>query len=163
MGNIASTKPALQTVKGPIDIPRFMGTWYVIGVKPTYFEKDATNAVEKYEWNEQKQCIDIDFTFNAGTIDGPVKKFPQTGYVFNEVTKAEWRVSPVWPLKLPYLVIELPEDYSYTVIGYPSRAYVWVMARSKVMDDDLYNNILKRLETEHLYDLNGIVKVKHSE
>ena len=33
-----------------IDLPRFMGKWYVIASIPTPFERDAYNAVEFYEY-----------------------------------------------------------------------------------------------------------------
>eukprot|EP01041_Mallomonas_annulata_P000529 gene529-1006_t len=159
----STTKPALQTVSGPIDIPRFMGRWYVIGCKPTYFEIGAANAVEEYTWNKERDCIDINFTFNKGSVNGPPQKIPQTGFIFNKTTNSEWRVSPMWPLKLPFLVIELgpevlPDPYSYTVIGYPSRDYVWIMGRKKDMEEELYNSILQRLEKDHLYNLDGLNK-----
>ncbi|MCU0934385.1 MAG: lipocalin family protein, partial [Thiobacillaceae bacterium] len=33
---------------GPVDLPRFMGDWYVIANIPTFLEKGAHNAVESY-------------------------------------------------------------------------------------------------------------------
>ncbi|MEZ5451082.1 MAG: lipocalin family protein [Thiolinea sp.] len=34
-----------------VDIPRFMGDWYVIGNIPTFIEKNAYNALENYQRN----------------------------------------------------------------------------------------------------------------
>ena len=73
----------------------------------------------------------------------------------------------MWPLKLPYLIIELGssesnEPYPYTVIGYPSRQYVWIMAREKTLNENIYNDILQKLEKDHLYKLDGLVKIPHS-
>ena len=39
-----------------------MGTWFVIHVKPTYFETTCCNAIEKYSTSDSKK-IDIDFTY----------------------------------------------------------------------------------------------------
>jgi len=142
--------------------------WYVIGSMPTYFEKEATNAIEEYTWNDREKRIDINFSFNRKVLDGPIARIPQKGYIYDTSTNAEWRVSPFWPFRLPFLIIMLPETevtnepYSYTVIGYPSREYVWIMARKPVIDDDLYNDILNKLKTEHLYDTTGIKKILHS-
>ncbi len=69
------------------------------------------------------------------------------------------------------MIIELGDDekspdskapYPYTVIGYPSRAYVWIMAREKTMDSVLYESVLKRLKEVHGYDLEGLIKMEHS-
>ena len=44
---------------------RFMGHWFVIGVKPTPFETTCSNAVEIYTRVENKNHdIDIDFQYN---------------------------------------------------------------------------------------------------
>ncbi|MCJ7801241.1 MAG: lipocalin family protein, partial [Candidatus Marinimicrobia bacterium] len=47
----------LKTVEF-VDIERFLGDWYVVGVIPTFAEKDAVNAIERYELND-KGNIDI--------------------------------------------------------------------------------------------------------
>ena len=134
MGASSSHLPPLMPVATKVDMARYMGTWYVIGVKPTYFEVGAVSPVEEYTWNAAEQRVDIDFSFHPHSLDNPRKTIPQKGFVHDSKTNAEWRVSPFWPLKLPYLILELDQSegshpYKYTVIGYPSRAYVWIMAR----------------------------------
>merc|ERR1711916_105842 len=126
MGN---SLPALKTVPH-VDIDKFMGAWYVIATKPTPFAKGACNGVETYQWkNKEKGEIDIEYRFNQDTVTGKEKVMTQKGYIYNKTTFSEWRVSPLWPIKLPYLILEVDEECSYTVIGYPSRAYCWIMAR----------------------------------
>ena len=80
---------------------------------------------------------------------------------------SEWRVSPIWPIQLPYLIIELDEEkgdhpYRYAVVGYPSRAYCWVLHRTPVMSADLFDGICRRLTQDHGYNLSNLVKVAHS-
>ena len=58
----------------------------------------------------------------------------------------------------PFLIIELDEDYSYTVIGYPSKKYVWIMARDPQMEEKRYNLILDNL-SKIGYDISLIQKV----
>ena len=64
----------------------------------------------------------------------------------------------LWPFKSPFLIIDLADDYSYTVIGIPSRKYVWIMARDHKMSDDLYNKIISFLEKAD-YDINKIERI----
>jgi len=164
MGNIlggGSSKPALQ-VAASCDTAKFMGTWFVIGVKPTMFEKTCSNAVEKYTRVEGSgHDIDIDFHFNKNeTPDSPLKSLPQKGWIVGDdkSNSATWKVSPFWPIKMPYLILEVEED-DYTVIGYPSRDYCWIMSRTPRMDDAKYEKLTKQLEEKHQYDLEGLRKV----
>ena len=145
--------------KEPLNLQAFMGTWYVISCIPTYFEKGACNSIEHYTWNEKKKQIDIKFTYNSGSFEAKKSTIPQTAWVHNEAN-TEWRVSPFWPLKLPYIVLEADEE-KYCVIGYPSREYMWIMSREKSLDESLYKEILERLKNDHAYDLKGLYKVPH--
>lgn len=171
----SSSLPPLRPVAS-CDTARFMGTWFVIGVKPTYLERTCSNSVERYTWVRRdddagkgkgfgpwSNDIDIDFTYNrAAPIDSPVKSLPQKGWIMGDdkANSGEWRVSPLWPIKAPYLIIELDEDnYEYTVIGYPSRDYVWIMGRRPQMAEKTYKMLKERLVEKHQYNLDGLREV----
>lgn len=143
-----------------LDLQRFMGTWYVIAGRFTFLEKGAHNAVEIYRWNEAKQQIDIEFTFNKDSLAGPVKEIPQTATIFNQQTNAHWKVSPFWPLRFDYLVVAVDADYQWTAIGVPSQNYLWIMARTAQLADPELKNILTKL-TELGYRTDELVYVKH--
>ena len=64
----------------------------------------------------------------------------------------------LWPFKMPFLIIDIDDEYSYTVIGYPSRNYVWIMARKPEIPQKTYQSILKNLEYVG-YDISQINKV----
>ena len=52
-----------------VDLPRFMGDWFVIANIPTAIEKGAHNAVESYRLAEDGS-IPTTFTFRADGFDG---------------------------------------------------------------------------------------------
>lgn len=148
-----------------------LGAWFVIGVLPTPFEHGAHNAREIYKDTSTPGKVEIDFTFNKDALDGPVKSIPQKGYGWFDDKPNEWKVSPFWPIKLPYVMIEasdtakLDADDAWCVIGYPSRSYCWIMARKPEMSEQLYNNLVDKLVDKHEYpaDLKkNIIKVPHS-
>jgi len=141
-----------------VDLQRFMGDWYVIANIPTRFELGAVNAVENYTWNVEKEIVDVTFKYRAGAVDGEVKQMTQKGFIYDTTSNAEWRIQPIWPLKLGYLILDLADDYSYTVIGVPSRNYLWIMAREAKLDDSIYQGILDRVKAQG-YDLDKIQKV----
>ena len=128
-----------------VDLPKYLGTWYVIANIPTFLEKGAVNATEIYTWNEKENRIDVQFHFNQDTADGKLKEYTQKAFIYDEASKAEWRIQPFWPLKLAYLIIDIAPDYSYTIVGVPNRNYVWIMARTKKMDEALYQSLVQKL------------------
>jgi apolipoprotein D and lipocalin family protein len=59
------------------------------------------------------------------------------------------RFAPNWLAWLPlvwadYWVVELAPDYSYALVGEPTREYLWFLARSPRLDDATYARLLER-------------------
>ena len=138
-----------------------MGDWWVLGNMPTPTEKNCHNALEKYALNPD-QTVAVTFSCNKKSFDGKREVNHFTGLVQNPGTNTEWKIKmKLWgfiPLKLPFLVIDLATDGSYTVIGYPSREYVWIMARAKSLPEQTWTEILARLKTQG-YDTSKIERV----
>jgi apolipoprotein D and lipocalin family protein len=64
--------------------------------------------------------------------------------------KLQVRFAPEWLSWLPfvwanYWVIDLADDYSYAVVGEPTRDYLWILARAPQMSDGVYARILAKL------------------
>ena len=61
-----------------VDLPRFMGKWYVIAAIPTIIEAESFNAVESYRLDTDGTILTT-FTFNKGSLDGKLKVFEPRG------------------------------------------------------------------------------------
>jgi apolipoprotein D and lipocalin family protein len=127
--SVSKTNPAPVTLVPRVDLPRFMGNWYVIASIPTRFENGAHNAVENYQLDADG-TIPTTFTFNADAFDGPPKTYKSRGIVLDEKSNAIWGVQYIWPFKADYRISYLSADYSQTVITRDKRDYVWIMART---------------------------------
>lgn len=149
----------METVK-KLDLNRFMGDWWVIAGRTTIFEKGAHNSLEHYDWNEEKQRIDVTFTFNKGAVDGPKKTITQKAWVHNQESKAHWKVQPLWPLKLDYIILDVDPEYQWTAVGVPNQKYLWIMSRSKNLDETIYKNIIRSLDDKG-YDVKAVEKIVH--
>lgn len=147
-----------------VDIDRFMKKWYVIAGRFTPMERDVYNSIEEYTWNEKEQQIDIDFRYNKGGFDGELKKIPQTGWVENKKTNAEWKIKPdFFPFNLMsfgYLIIGLGDDYEWTAIGVPNEKYLWIMSPDPKFSKDRVPKILEDLKATG-YDVSDIKYVEH--
>jgi apolipoprotein D and lipocalin family protein len=120
-------KNSIPTVS-QVDLPRFMGDWYVIASIPTFLEKKAYKAVESYRLDTDG-TIATTFTFHKGSFDGPLKTMKPRGWV-RDTSNAVWGMQFIWPIKAQYLIAYVSEDYSQTIIARSARDYVWIMART---------------------------------
>ena len=151
VGCQSSSQPQepLRSIDRPIDLPRFMGDWYVIAHIPAFIEDEAFNGVESYRLAEDG-TIPTTYTFNNGGFDGPLKTYHPKGFVHNQETKAEWRMQFVWPFKAAYLIVYLDDRYETTIIGVPDRGYAWIMARTKTLPEKRYQELVSLLaDTGH--------------
>ena len=164
MGGKCSTdnKIPLETVAN-CETSKFMGTWFVHGVIPTFLETTCSNAVETYTYVggdlTKKHDIDIGFDYNKGDpLSSPLKSANQKGWVQGDDKKNSglWQISPFAPVKIDYLILEVDEvDYEYTVIGVRNRKYAWVMGRKPSMEEETFEMLKERLVTKHGYTLEG--------
>lgn len=145
----------IQTVDH-VDIAKFLGSWYVIGSIPTFFEKNAYNAVESYEQNPDG-TIKTTFTYHQGSFDGPVKTLKPTGFI-RDSSNAVWGMRIVWPFKSEYLIAYLDADYSQTIIARNARDHVWLMARRPQISDADYQRLIERVKAMG-YDVTKIRRV----
>jgi len=150
------THPPIATVD-KVDLPRFMGPWYVIANIPTFIEKGAHNAIESYKLADDGS-IETTFTFRAGSFDGDAKRYTPRGFVEDKTSNAVWGMQFLWPFKSDFRIVYLTPDYSQTVIGREKRDYVWIMARTPSIPDTEYAGIVEFLGRQG-YDVTQIQKV----
>lgn len=145
--------PAVDSV----DLNKFMGDWYVIANIPTFLERDAYNAIESYELDDEGN-IPTTFTFNKGGFDGPLKRYNPKGFVREGTGNAVWGMQFIWPIKADYRIVYLSEDYQQVIIGRKARDYVWVMARTPKISDADYQQLVQKVELLG-YELTSLRKV----
>jgi len=144
------------TVVPQVDLKRFMGDWYVIANIPTFPEKGAHNAVERYTLDPDGS-IAVNFSFNADAFDGPLKTYTPRGFVLDS-TNALWGMRFVWPIKADYRISYVASDYSLTVIGREARDHVWIMARTPTIPEAEYQRMVSFVMREG-YDVSKLVRV----
>ena len=143
-----------------VELPRFMGRWYVIANIPTAIEKGAHNAIESYELDTDG-TIKTTFTFNKDAFDGPPKRYEPRGFVVPGTNNAIWGMRFIWPIKAEYVISHVDAGYTETIIARSSRDYVWVMARTPTISDERYDALVARVK-DIGYDTGKLQKVPHS-
>jgi apolipoprotein D and lipocalin family protein len=152
----SASKPPLKPV-AHLDLPRYMGKWYVYANIPYSLENGKVGTYDNYALRPDGK-IQNDYHFHPGTLDAPEKKWSGTATVFDKTTNAEWRIQFIWPLTSPYLVIGLDPNYQWSLIGYPSRDKLWVLTRSTHLSDSTYKAILAQAAAQG-YDVSKVQRV----
>ena len=124
-----------------VDIPRFMGDWYVIANIPTVFEKGAHSAKESYSLNSDG-TIATTFTFRADGFEGTPKAYHSKGIVLGE-HGAGWGQQYLWPFKADYRISYVSPAYETTVITREKRDHVWIMARTPTIPQADYDRLVE--------------------
>jgi apolipoprotein D and lipocalin family protein len=140
----ASRGPEPALVLAPrVEVPRFMGDWYVLASIPLWPERDSYNGVESYRLDEQGR-IQTTYTFRKGGFDGPQKTYRPVGRVHNQATGSEWRMQFIWPFSGAFLIHFVDEAYQTTIIGEPGLKHVWIMARQPQLAEPDLQALIQR-------------------
>lgn len=155
-----SSRPARIPPVPAVDVPRYMGDWYVIAHIPSWPERDAYDAVESYALREDGR-IQTTFRFRDGGFDQPIRTMEPVGTVRKEGNGALWDMQFVWPIQAEYVIVDLDPGYTRTIIGRSKRDYVWLMAREPVLSEAEYKASVRRI-AELGYDVGKLRIVPHS-
>lgn len=142
-----------------VDLERFSGDWFVIAAIPTFLEKNAYGAMERYEVPVDGK-VATTFSFYERGFDGEFKQYYPTGFVGNDGSNAVWGMQFVWPIKAEYRVLYVDEDYQTTIIGRSKRDFVWIMARTAKLPDAVYDDLVNRVVAAG-YDISKLRVVPH--
>lgn len=134
----------------PIDLERFMGTWYVIGRVPNFIERGHVGSVNEYTLRES-QKVGIVYRYRDG-FGEPMQEVQARAAVDKDSGNHDWRTWFYRIVPTHSRVLEVAPDYSWALVGYPGREMAWIFARRPDMDKALYKRLAERLRDE--YDVN---------
>ena len=133
---LAASLPLVESPQA-VDIPGFMGDWFVLANIPTPLEVGTSNNIEHYDWDEQNKRIQVTFSYTPGgkpATTKPSQAFMR-GYIKNAPLNTRWsldvKVGFYLPLGLTYLIPYIAEDNEYVIVSVPDRSYLWIMTRGR--------------------------------
>ncbi|MBS1793805.1 MAG: lipocalin family protein [Acidobacteria bacterium] len=144
-------KKDLPTV-AKVDLKQYTGKWYEIARYPNRFQDQcAGNVTATYTVKSNGR---IEVLNECLKKNGVTDKAKGEAKIVDKTTNAklEVRFAPAFLSFIPavwgdYWIIDLDPDYKYAVIGEPSRKYLWILSRTPELDDTVYQNILRRVES----------------
>ena len=140
-----------------LDVPRYMGRWYVIATIPTRPERNSHNAVELYQLTPDGE-ICTRYVHRQDGFEGPIDTIGSVATVDADPSQARWHVHFAWFFKTQYLVAWLAPDYGQVIVARDKRDYLWYMARTPQVPAADYQAMLTRVAALG-YDPAQVVKV----
>jgi apolipoprotein D and lipocalin family protein len=133
----------LPTVE-KVEVQKYLGTWYEIARYDVVFEKDCGYVTANYKLKEDGD-IKVTNSCTKLTTNEPDQSIG-TAYATDE-TNTKLKVSFFWPFYGDYYVIDLAEDYSFALVGAPSREYLWILARTSTIDESVKERLLAKAQS----------------
>ena len=127
----------------PVDLPRFMGRWYVIAQVPYFANRGHVAGVNQYTLHREGK-IGVRYTYRP-RFSEPQQSLDSTATVKAGTGNREWTIRFFRVIPTRYRILEVAPDYSWALVDYPGRDLAWVFARTPVMDDAKYQQLERRL------------------
>jgi apolipoprotein D and lipocalin family protein len=156
--HVKDTLPSLQVVSY-VDVNRYTGTWYEIARYPHTFQKGCIGSRATYALRDDGKLSVVNECYEESD-KSKLRSAKGRAWIVDKDTNAKLKVSFFWPFSGHYWIIDLGKEYEYAVIGHPDRKYLWILSRTEVMDEQVYEGILNRLKEQH-YDVSRLIRTQH--
>jgi apolipoprotein D and lipocalin family protein len=130
-----------------VDLPRYMGTWYIVARIPYFLEKGLVGEKTHYALREDGRVIET-FTARKGNFDGEEKSHTFVDKPDPATNNAHWSVRLFWPIYVSQDTLYVDEQYEYTLVGHKKKTLGWIFARKPTMSDEKYRELLGRFEAQ---------------
>ncbi len=159
--------PKALAVVPSVDLSRYTGKWYEIARLPNRFQKNCAGEVAAtYSLLAGNQMKVVNA---CRQTNGQMRQAEGQARLANKRgpnTKLEVRFAPTWLSWLSavwgdYWIIDLASDYSYSVVGTPDRKYLWIIARTRNLDEAIYQRILQQTAAQG-FAVAQVVKTRQS-
>lgn len=140
------------------DLSKYLGTWYEIARFDHSFERDMQNVTAEYQLRDDGK-VDV---INSGWKDGKYKvatgkaRQPDPGK-----DPAHLEVSFFLFFYSDYNVMMLDDNYQVALVGSKSPKYLWILARTPQVSDEVLGDILDEADSRG-YDTGALIWVDQS-
>ena len=144
-----------------VDLARYAGTWYEIARFPFRIQEGCFATVATYALRPDGRVAVVN-QCRRDSFGGELAIARGTAKVLDPATNAKLEVTFFWPFAGDYWIIELGEDYDYSVVSGPERKYLWILSRTPTLPEGRYQEILERLKGRG-FDVSRIVRTPQPE
>ncbi len=152
--------PEGTTVVRDFEVERYLGTWYEIARLDHRFERGLSNVTATYTPRDGGGVGVV----NRGYDDEEGRWDEAKGKAFfvEGPDVGRLKVSFFGPFYGAYNIIELDDDYRYSLVAGPNRSYLWILARSPDLEEATLARLIKKAE-ELGFPTDELIRVRHED
>ena len=148
MFGCGSSNYAPLDVVDKVDVNRYIGKWYEIALLPNRFERGCNCTTAEYSVIDS-ETIRVVNSCRKESVKGEIDLAEGKAFVVEGSNNAKLRVQFFWPFRGDYWIIDLDqENYEWAVVGSPSREYLWILARTSKMNEQLFSSLVERCKAK---------------
>ena len=142
-----------NSVSGDLDLDRYLGDWYEIARFDHKFERGIQYCKANYSLREDGKVA----VLNTGIKDGKLSEAKGKAKLTDNPRIL--RVSFFGPFYGDYRIMLLDEDYQWVLVGGSDENYLWILARTPKISDEVKETILAEA-TRRGYDVSKLIWVE---
>jgi apolipoprotein D and lipocalin family protein len=142
------------------EIDRYLGTWYEIARLDHRFERGLSRVTATYSLRDDGGVTVVNRGYDAEA--GEWQQVRGKAYFIDAANVGRLKVSFFGPFYGGYNVIALDDDYGWSLVVGPSRSYLWILARTP----DLHEDVVQRLVAQAAaldFPVDELIYVEHSD
>ena len=145
----------------PVDnfeLNRYLGKWYEIARLDHSFERGLEAVSAEYSLRDDGGIRVINSGYNTDTQAN--QEAEGRAYFVDQPNLGYLKVSFFGPFFGSYVIFELDENYQYAFIAGNTTNYLWLLARTPEVSQELVNQFINRA-TQLGFDTNQLIFVDH--
>jgi apolipoprotein D and lipocalin family protein len=146
----------------PVDnfkIEKYLGKWYEIARLDHSFERGLTRVTAYYSLRTDGGVNVLNRGYSAKADSW--KEAEGKAYFVKERNLGYLKVSFFGPFYGSYIVFGLDhENYQYSLVCGPNKSYLWILARSPIMNKDIEYTLIEKA-TASGFDTSKLIFVDH--
>lgn len=158
LGGCVSLPENVQPVRN-FQLERYLGKWYEIARLDHSFERGLTQVSAEYSLRDDGGVRVLNRGYSASNqkwkeAEGKARfvQSPDIGYL---------KVSFFGPFYGSYVVFDLDhEGYRYSLVSGPDKSYLWILARTPVLDAATYDRLVQKAKSLG-FDTGKLIRVTH--
>ena len=142
LGGCVSVPDGVQPVSG-VELDRYLGRWYEIARLDHRFERGMSNVSATYSMRDDGgvNVLNRGYKLEKGKWDEATGK----AYFVGDTDVGRLKVSFFGPFYGGYNIVELDkENYEYAIVTGPNRKYLWILARTPELDQDILSMLVNK-------------------
>ncbi len=125
------------------DLGKYLGRWHEIARLDHSFERSLTKVTADYHLRDDGSVRVLNRGYSPK--ENTWKEATGKAYFVHKTDQGHLKVSFFGPFYGSYIIFVLDhEDYQYALVCGPNKSYLWILARTPAIDEDIKNMLISK-------------------